>query len=427
MTTPPDAHGPDDPPRDPAWGRTGAVPFPDTPGTGAVPSPTAPSGAVPFADPPGTGALPFADLPEMDAVPPSGPPGTGAVPFPSSSPPAPAPPTAPAPPDGPPRTSRLAVTALVTGLLGLVPLALAFGIAALVRRRRPRKGKGLALAGIAASAAWSAAIGLLAPLALEALFSVERDASGAISESRPTLFTALRKGDCFTGYDHGEELRMVTAVPCTEPHTGEVVMRTALPDGPWPGDDRAERAVRVMCGREIVPLRKSPLAPALELYTEVPNVVGWKTGRREITCAAHHDGERKGRLAETVNPKLGSYESLARWRCIKGWAREKHPLVSPVSCSRPHFAQVFATYEIQPGLEDDPLAYPPYPGVETLEQQVMSRCEALAVRTWPRLPRPDLQLFVVPPSPYDWETGIRKVTCMVNVPGERLKGSLAPR
>ncbi|MEV5831952.1 septum formation family protein [Spirillospora sp. NPDC052242] len=435
MTTPPDAHGADDQPRDPSQGPSGAVPFPDTPGSGAVPFSTPPSGAVPFPDPPGTGALPFTDLPEMDAAPPPGRPGTGAAPFPSSSWPAPGPPNqgappvgGPQPPEEPARTSGLAVTALVTGLVGLVPLALGFGIAALVhRRRKTRTGKSFAIVGIAAAAAWSAAVSVLLPVAVETVFTPERDASGSISESGTTAFSALRKGDCFTDYDSTERLRLVRAVPCAEPHTGEVVMHTALPDGPWPGEDRAQRAAHVVCGREIGRLRKSPLYPALKPYTEVPNNVGWKTGRRKTICAVHHDDERKGGLADTVNTELRTYEELSRWRCIKGWAQEKHPLVSPVSCSRPHFAQVFATYEFQPGLEDDPLSYPPYPDRKALEQQVMSQCEAHAVKTWPRLPRPDLQLFVVPPHPYDWEIGIRTVVCMVNVPGERLRGSLAPR
>ncbi|MFD0899805.1 DUF4190 domain-containing protein [Actinomadura sediminis] len=433
MTTPPDAHGADDQ-REPAWGRTGAVPFPDTPGPGDAPSPTAPSGAVPFADPPGTGALPFTDLPEMDAAPPPGPPGTGPAPFTASSWPAPAP-AAPAPagpgprpPDEPPRTSRLAVTALVTGLLGLVPLALGFGIAALVhRRRKTRTGKSFAVIGIAAAAAWSTAVSMLLPTALATVLEPDRDESGSISRSGTAAFRALRKGDCFTDYDATSRLQLVTAVPCAEPHTGEVVMRTKLPDGPWPGEDRAARAAIVTCGSEIVRLRKSSVYPTLRPYSEVPNVVGWKLGSREIICALHHDAERKGRLADTVNTRLRAYDELRRWRCIKNWDPEKHPLVSPVSCSRKHFAQVFATYEVQPGLEDDPLAYPPYPAAETLKQQVMSQCEALAVKTWPRPPRAGLQLFVVPPNPHDWEIGIRKVVCMLTSPGEPMRGSLAPR
>ncbi|GGV04159.1 hypothetical protein GCM10010182_23030 [Actinomadura cremea] len=429
MTTPPDAHGADNP----AGRPTGAVPFSDAPGSGAVPFPSAPTGAVPFADPPGTGVPAFGDLPEMDAAPPLSPARTHAAPFPAPSHPSAFPPPGPGaagarPPDGERRTGATAVIALVTGLLGLVPVALFFGIAALLfRRRRNRTGKSFAIVGIAASLVWSAAALLLMPVVSEALFRVERDASGAISKSGTTLFSVLREGDCFTGYDSTERLWTVRAVPCTEPHTGEVILRTTLPDEPWPGDERAERAARLVCGGEIVRLRKSPLYPALKPYYEVPNVLGWKLGRRQVACAVHHDGgEVEGRLAETVNKKLRTYEDLTRWRCIKNWVQEKHPHMSPVSCSKPHFAQVFATYELEPDLEDAPLAYPAYPGIEALKARVASQCEAHAVKTWPRPPGAGLELFLIVPSPVDWETGVRTAVCMLTRPGKPLKGSFAP-
>ncbi|QFG25692.1 DUF4190 domain-containing protein [Actinomadura sp. WMMB 499] len=424
MTTPPDAHGADDSPTRP----TGAVPFPDAPGTGAVPFPTSPTGAVPFADQPGTAAPSFGDLPEMDAAPPLHPAGTHApLPAPGYPPPGPGAPGAP-PPDGQRRTGAAAIIALVTGLLGLVPVALLFGIGALVfRRRRNRAGKSFAVVGIAASLAWSAAAYLLLPVAAEALFRVERDESGEIRRAETTLFTLLRKGDCFTGYDSTEELRMVKAVPCTEPHTGEVILRTTLPDAPWPGDERVERAARVVCGSEIVRLRKSPRYPTLKPYYEVPNAVGWRLGRRQLICALHSDDELEGRLAGTVSKKVRTYEELARWNCIGKPVQGKHPHVSRVSCSKPHFAQVFATYEIEPDLGDHPLAYPAYPGPEVLEARVGNQCEALAVKTWPRPPGSGLRLFAIPPSPADWEVGIRTVVCTLTRPGENLRGSLAPR
>ncbi|MBE1535012.1 DUF4190 domain-containing protein [Actinomadura algeriensis] len=430
MTTPPDAHGADD-----ASARrpSGAVPFSDLPGTGAPPP--ASTGAVPFSDPPGTGALPFSDLPEMDAAPPYGPPGTSAAPFPQAGF-LPTPPGVPAaagpqpqpPPDEPPRTSGLAVTALLTGLFGLIPLALGFGIAALVHRRRStRKGKGFALVGIAASAAWSVAIGMLTPVVLESVFSVERDESGAISKGGKALFSTLRKGDCFTDYDVAKRLRMVEAVPCTEPHTGEIVTRSALPDGPYPGDDRTEAATHVVCGAEFAGLRKSPHYPKLRPYYEWPEAA-WNTGNRQVTCALHHEGGAlESRLADTVKAGLHTYDELRRGHCIETWVRETHPHISAISCRKSHFAEVFATYEISPKVEDDPLEYPPYPGKDALTPQVLGKCEARLTAIFARPPRPDLELFAIPPSPNDWESGIRTAVCMLTANGRDLKGSLVPR
>ncbi|WP_026405594.1 septum formation family protein [Actinomadura rifamycini] len=345
MTTPPDAPGADDSPSGSTRRPTGAVPFPDAPS----PAPASFSGALPFADAPGTEAPPFAGLPETDASPP---PPAGTYAAPSQGPPLPVAGLGAAglgaagtpPPAAKRRTARFAVIALVTGLFGLVPVALGFGIAALLLRRGNRRGRSFAIAGIAASLAWSAIVYLLGPVALEALFAVERDRSGAISKPGTTLFSVLRKGDCFTGDDLPERLRLVEAVPCTEPHTGEVLMRAALPDGPWPGGERAELATRVACGRELVRLRKSTAYPSLLPYFEVPNVVNWKTGDREAACAVHHpDGAYRGRLADTVKPGRRTFDELARWRCVRNLAPEKLPLVAPVSCAKPHAAQVFAT------------------------------------------------------------------------------------
>ncbi|WP_075895220.1 DUF4190 domain-containing protein [Actinomadura sp. CNU-125] len=419
---PPDAPGADD---HHAWPPPGAVPFSDLPEMNAAPP--APTGAVPFTDPPGTGAIPFSDLPEVDAAPPFGRPGT-AFPQAGSLPPPPVAP-APRPPDEPPRTSGLAVTALLTGLFGLIPLALGFGIAALVhRRRKTRKGKGFAIVGIAASAAWSVAIGMLVPAVLESVFSVERDESGAISKGGKALFTTLRKGDCFTGYNPTKPLRIVDAVPCAEPHTGEIVTRSALPDGPYPGDDRTENATHVVCGTESARLRKSPLYPNLKPYYEWPKSAAWNAGNRQITCALHHDGGAiEGPLADSVNTKLYTYEQLKRGHCLKTWARETHPVISPVSCRKPHFAEVFATYKISPKVEDDPLEYPRYPGMDALTPQVLDKCEARLAAIFARPPRAGLELFAIPPSPNDWESGIRTAVCMLTAKGRDLRGSLVPR
>lgn len=74
----------------------------------------------------------------------------------AARPSAPPPPGAwPRPPGAPARTSRLAIAALVTGLLGLVPVATGLAIGALVRTgRRGERGRGLAVGGLVASAAW---------------------------------------------------------------------------------------------------------------------------------------------------------------------------------------------------------------------------------------------------------------------------------
>src|SRR5690606_33097508 len=78
----------------------------------------------------------------------------------------------PAPADAapPPPRSRMAVASLVTGLLGLFPAALALGLVALSRlsdtdaARPARRGRGLAVAGVALAGAQVVALAVAVPV-----------------------------------------------------------------------------------------------------------------------------------------------------------------------------------------------------------------------------------------------------------------------
>ncbi|WP_461023119.1 DUF4190 domain-containing protein [Thalassiella azotivora] len=144
-----------------------------------------------------------------------------------------------APPAGP--TSGTAVAALVTGVLGLVPVALALGTVALVRiRRSGAAGTGFAVGGMVAAAAWTV-VGALVAVA----FLGFSDLDDPWPPAGPAAVVAdLDVGDCYTLPGRGQT--SATAVPCSSPHDGEVYHRWTLTpsasssedDLRWQADDR---------------------------------------------------------------------------------------------------------------------------------------------------------------------------------------------
>ncbi|OKI29237.1 DUF4190 domain-containing protein [Streptomyces sp. CB03911] len=219
------------PPTGPAAGDTAAGPAPTDP---FAPPAAGPASTNPFAVPtPGSGPLPG----RANGWPPPGLPGAPAA-----------------------RSwSGFAITSFVLGLLGfLFPLSLisaGFGIAAVRRRRRqPRRGLGLAVAGLVCSAGWllvTVAVALLLVLVAQDLKSgPERTADGRPKSAGQAGPWYLRQGDCMTE-DLGvlaEEPDKVTVVPCEQPHRTQVFAVVTVPGGSThPGDAAAMAAADRLC------------------------------------------------------------------------------------------------------------------------------------------------------------------------------------
>lgn len=135
-----------------------------------------------------------------------------------------------------PGTNGLAITSLVTGVICCCwPAAIGFGIGALVQlRRRRQAGRGLAVAGLV--------LGLIGAL-LTALLAVE-----VVRHAQPeTSVFKLRVGACFQQAPSPIQ-QMVTTVPCTSPHYGEVSGTVNLTDPAFPGAVAARRETDQDCG-----------------------------------------------------------------------------------------------------------------------------------------------------------------------------------
>ncbi|MFD0686649.1 DUF4190 domain-containing protein [Actinomadura fibrosa] len=347
---------------------------------------------------------------------------------PAVRPPAPEPPGQPVEPfgsagavvPGARRTNRLAIVALVTGLLCLVPLALGFGVAALVQTgRRNEKGRGLAVGGLVAALAWAAAGAVFAAMSLGSLFAPDRDEAGHIRKSGRVLVGALRVGDCFTGFSGDTSNRFVTAMPCTRPHDGEVAARVQMQDGPYPGDERTTELATDLCERRLTRLlRKSRYSDDLEIYATQPDGTTWRSGDREVTCMLRYvgPGTLTAPLSESVDEAAKAFADMAVGDCFGKW-KDDSPTQRVVSCTGPHWSEVYWVQALPAG---------PYPGDAKVERQADALCDKRAGTVFKGHKRPD-RLFHLYPLEGDWSAEDRRIVCLGESLDRPMRGPIVPR
>lgn len=173
--------------------------------------------------------------------------------------------------------SKLAVVALVTGVLALVPIAVACAIAALVGiRRTGRRGHGMAIAALFASAAWvimGGAVGTVAALT----HGFKKPVTIKYHES--AVFK-LREGDCVSTTNG----QLVTVLPCTTPHQAEVFATFTLPASAWPGTAALRQDASSSCASRLTAYINPQLAISLAQSYVYPNKVAWTAGTRTVIC-----------------------------------------------------------------------------------------------------------------------------------------------
>jgi hypothetical protein len=135
----------------------------------------------------------------------------------------------------PPRPlNGLAIAALVTGLVGLVPIAIGLGIAALVQiSRRGHRGTGLAVGGMCAAGVWTVLIGLFLVAGFSGTFDYSRE--GDLADVASTTV-----GACLD-----EHPPVVT--DCSTPHDLEVYYAPPLRASYWPGEEDVDSQADDLC------------------------------------------------------------------------------------------------------------------------------------------------------------------------------------
>jgi hypothetical protein len=173
--------------------------------------------------------------------------------------------------------SKLAVVSLVTGLVALVPIAVASGVAALIGiRRTGRGGHGMATAGLFLSAAWviiGAAIGTVG-LATHGFHKP------VTIKYRESAVFSLHEGDCVDS----PSAQLVSILPCSTPHQAEVFATFALPASRWPGTAAIATAASSGCGSRLDGYLNPQLAISLTQSYVYPNQVAWTAGTRTVVC-----------------------------------------------------------------------------------------------------------------------------------------------
>jgi hypothetical protein len=173
--------------------------------------------------------------------------------------------------------SKLAVLALVTGVLALVPIAVAAGIAALAGiRRTGRRGHGMAMAALFVSAAWvivGGAVGTVGALT----HGFKRPVVVKYHES--TVFT-LQKGECV----NTAGAQAVSVLPCSAPHKAEVFATFSLPASAWPGTAAVRQEASSGCVSRLTGYLNPQLAISLAQSYVFPDKVAWTAGTRTVVC-----------------------------------------------------------------------------------------------------------------------------------------------
>ncbi|SFN14964.1 Septum formation [Actinomadura madurae] len=369
------------------------------------------------------------------------PPPADNVPDTPDSPPAWAPPDAPEPaastepptglPEPPPeaespagsvprRTNTLAVVALVTALLGLVLLGIGFAVAALVQTgRRGEKGRGLAIAALAASVVWLAAAAGTAAVLGGSVFS---PGSRGSDPSRPdgyVLPSTLKVGDCFTAKTHDSADPLVFPSACDHPHNGEVIAKATLPAGPYPGASKLAEQAGAVCKEHVPDKVKDVIDADFDPRAGVPGREDWNDGKREVTCMLVYVGKNN----TLTTPIAGAYILPRTLRpvnpgdCMEKWVvYGGQPLVE---CTDEHRVQVLAIFEIR-GKD--------YPGKKAIEEIAIKGCAERGAAIWKGAPPPlDLVDFAyVTPTKASWRSGDREVTCLLEAREGTLRRSLVP-
>jgi hypothetical protein len=176
----------------------------------------------------------------------------------------------------------VSVAALVTGALGLGPVAVVLGLIGW-RRTRPGalRGRGLAVAGLVLGA-----LGTLAWLALAGVGVGTALASRPLPADVPAPADAravrLVTGNCLAELPQDGPVDRVRVVPCADEHAAQVVSSYEFPaDATWPGP--AEAAARVSAGCDLTAAEREQ---GLRMVAWAPSERSWSAGDRTGLCVA---------------------------------------------------------------------------------------------------------------------------------------------
>ena len=179
---------------------------------------------------------------------------------------------------------------MITGILALVPIAVASAIGALIGiRRTGRRGHGMAMAGLVASAAW-----VIAVVAVGTVGVITHGFKKPVTvKYHESAVFKLQEGDCVNMLNG----QVVTVLPCTTPHQAEVFATFTLPVSAWPGTAAVRQRASSGCESRLTGYINPQLAISLAQSYVFPNKVAWTAGTRTVICEVR---AASGQLSSSV-------------------------------------------------------------------------------------------------------------------------------
>ncbi|MEV6979603.1 DUF4190 domain-containing protein, partial [Kitasatospora sp. NPDC093806] len=250
-------------------------------------------------------------------------------------------------PGAPTVTNGFAIAALVTGLLCMWPLSLAFAIVALVQiPKRNEKGKGMAVTGLVFGVLGVIA-SLVAFIGLAALGFEERQyADQRRGPSGSISVNDLRTGDCFNQppFSPGRKaesssIYWVHVVPCSAPHHGEVAGSSNFPRGAaYPSASEIGKETDRLCApvRDEYALDSWQIPDGMLPYFYYPSSEGWRTGDRRVTCTfldedAEHVGTVHTDRSKLTRPQLAYLDAVQNYNNGLGYQPEADVAEDPTA------------------------------------------------------------------------------------------------
>lgn len=257
------------------------------------------------------------------------------------------------PDPAPVRKKRLAIVALVAGLLGLAVSAVGFAVTA---------GDG------------------------------DGDAAAPVAESGRA--SALGEGDCFQGFRQQGTKIFARAVPCTSSHEGEVNGRPVLPILDYPGDERLAAEGEKACRVQSSSLYAAGRDGEFTLLVDRPDEKAWEGGEHAVTCLLRYTGGPKNFRLEGQSTSLAYLEA---GDCVETWHDTGD--VDVVECTKKHEVQVLAKITLDADREPD-------------EEKVFTLCARQAKRIFGGNAPKDLLLRLGGPNKREWASGQHYALCL---------------
>ena len=193
------------------------------------------------------------------------------------------------PPYAPPRkTNGFAIASLIFGIVGGILLSVILGIIALRQTKDGRQGgRGMAIAGLALSGAWTFFIAV-------AIVLVAVYADGSVRA------TDVKLGDCIeTTPSNLSTVKRLPKVSCDKPHEGEVYALLPVSAASFPGQStlRDEYEKKCLSALESYSSKASE-DPVYQIFVLYPTQETWDQGDRRVACITITQDKRTGSVKE---------------------------------------------------------------------------------------------------------------------------------